>query len=562
MPIYPSSIRLSYGAWFGAWLGTWFRPGIRACIRACIRSCGKLFVLSCILPLWLAWPALAGEPVLHIGSKRFPESYILGEILRQSAAPHTKAEHLQGLGNTAVVLAALKTGSIDIYPDYTGTINFEVLQHKQPVPLAQMRQELAKIGLGMAVPLGFNNTFAFSMRRDDAKARGIVRLSDLAQVPGLRFGLSPEFLGRNDGWPGLASRYRLPQQPGMLENGVAYQALATRQVDVIDAYSTSAQIARYGLQVLEDDLGYFPRYDAVLLYRLDLPQRFPKVWAEWQKLEGAISEAQMMAMNGQAELKGESFASIAQGFLAQRTGAGRTAIESGSSGSTASASASSASSTGRVSASSGVLDKIFDDKFATRTRQHVTLVLFSVALAALIALPLGALAAFRPAVRQVVMALVGVLQTIPALALLTILITLLGQIGWLPAMVTLFLYALLPIVRNTCTGLLQVPTGLRTAALALGMTRWQRTRYVDLPLALPTILAGIKTAAVVNVGGATIAAFIGAGGYGEAIVIGLALNDNTMLLAGAIPAAVLALLTQALFEIVEWWLGRRRRGAA
>jgi osmoprotectant transport system permease protein len=508
--------------------------------------------LSLFLPLLAIWPVAAAEPVLHIGSKRFPESYILGEILRQSAAPYAKAEHAQGLGNTAVVLAALKTGSIDIYPDYTGTINFEVLQHTSPVPLAQMQQELAKIGLGMAVPLGFNNTFAFSMRRADARARGISRISDLARVPGLRLGLSPEFLGRNDGWPGLAQRYGLPQQPGMLENGVAYQALAQQQVDVIDAYSTSAQIGRYDLQVLADDLGYFPRYDAVLLYRLDLPQRFPQVFAVWQKLEGSISEAQMMEMNARAELKGERFDAIAGAFLAGWAGmdkkAGQSGLRAGDTGAT----------TGRVSASSGVLAKIFDGKFASRTRQHITLVLLSVGLAALLAVPLGALAAFRPKVRQVVMATVGVLQTIPALALLTMLIPLLGQIGLLPALIALFLYALLPIVRNTCTGLLQVPDGLRLAALALGMTRWQRTRYVDLPLALPTILAGIKTAAVVNVGSATIAAFIGAGGYGESIVIGLSLNDNSMLLAGAIPAAVLALLTQALFEALEWWLGRRR----
>ena len=192
--------------------------------------------------------------------------------------------------------------------------------------------------------------------------------------------------------------------------------------------------------------------------------------------------------------------------------------------------------------------------------EELRLVLASVLLACLFALPLGTLAAFYPPVRQVVMALVGVLQTIPALALLTMLIPLLGQIGMLPALIALFLYALLPIVRNTCTGLLQVPAGLRMAALALGLSRWQRLRHIDLPLALPTILAGVKTAAVVNVGGATIAAFIGAGGYGESIVIGLSLNDNTMLLAGAIPAAVLALLTQMLFELLEWGIKHHQPG--
>jgi osmoprotectant transport system permease protein len=160
-----------------------------------------------------------------------------------------------------------------------------------------------------------------------------------------------------------------------------------------------------------------------------------------------------------------------------------------------------------------------------------------------------------------VMATAGVLQTIPSLALLALLIPLLGMIGTLPALIALFLYALLPIVRNTCTGILQVPGGLRLAALALGLTPRQRLRQIDLPLALPVILAGIQTAAVMSVGTATIAAFIGAGGYGERIAVGLALNDNDMLLAGAIPAAVFALATQGLFELVEWALLRRRRQA-
>jgi len=132
------------------------------------------------------------------------------------------------------------------------------------------------------------------------------------------------------------------------------------------------------------------------------------------------------------------------------------------------------------------------------------------------------------------------------------------MIGTVPALVALFVYALLPVVRNTTTGILQVPQGLRLAAQALGLRPWQRLLHVELPLALPVILAGVKTAAVMSVGTATIAAFIGAGGYGERITIGLALNDNDMLLAGAIPAAVLALLTQGGFELAEWLLLRRR----
>jgi osmoprotectant transport system permease protein len=169
---------------------------------------------------------------------------------------------------------------------------------------------------------------------------------------------------------------------------------------------------------------------------------------------------------------------------------------------------------------------------------------------------LGVLAAAYPRSRHAVMAVVGLLQTIPSLALLAMLIPLLGTIGAAPALIALFLYALLPIVRNTCTGIEQVPNELRLAAMALGLRSADRLRYIVLPLAAPVILAGIKTATVMSVGTATIAAFIGAGGYGERIATGLALNDHDMLLAGAIPAAALAVIAQFLFELGERLLQR------
>ncbi|MES2538819.1 MAG: glycine betaine ABC transporter substrate-binding protein [Pseudomonadota bacterium] len=477
--------------------------------------------------------ATASE-VLRVGSKRFTESYILGEILTQTAAHHTKAEHRQGLGNTAIVFEALKAGSIDLYPEYLGTIDLEILKNKSPTSLADINRALAPLGLGAAVRLGFNNSYALAMRAADSDRLGIRSLSDLTRQGGLRLGLSHEFMGRADGWPGLAQRYALPQKPRGLDHGIAYEALANKQVDAIDIYSTDAKIASLGLRVLQDDLAYFPRYDAVLLYRLDIGQRFPQAWRALQALEGRISEADMIAMNAAVELGGKTFSAVAGDFLSQDKSGKATRA--------------------------GFWNKLFDDNLWRLTRQHLTLVLLSVAAAALIGIPLGVLAAFVPRLRQGVMALVGVLQTVPSLALLAMLIPLLGMIGTLPALIALFLYALLPIVRNTTTGIGQVPPGLRMAALALGLTPRDRLFYIDLPLAMPVILAGIKTAAVMSVGTATIAAFIGAGGYGERIAIGLALNDNDMLLAGAIPAAVLALLTQLVFEVVEHALLRKRSG--
>jgi osmoprotectant transport system permease protein len=497
---------------------------VRTRLAAAVRWLAVLIAAACASSF-----AAAGDGVLRVGSKRFTESYILGEVLTQTAAAHGKAEHRQGLGNTAIVLAALQAGSIDVYPEYLGTIDLEILKNEKPTSLAEMRSALARIGLGVGVPLGFNNSYALAMRRD---SKGVATLSELAAHPELKLGLSHEFIGRADGWPGLAKRYGLPQQPRGLDHGIAYEALAQRQVDLIDIYSTDAKIAQYGLRLLTDDLHYFPRYDAVLLYRLDAPKRFPAAWRAIEQLEGRIPAGAMIAMNAAVELEGESFAAVAAHWLA---GGAKPAAPH-----------------------SALMAKMVDASLWKLTREHITLVLLSVALACLAGIPLGVLAAFAPRLRHPVLALTGVLQTVPSLALLAMLIPLLGMIGTAPALVALFVYALLPIVRNTCTGILQVPAGLRMAALALGLDRRDRLLHVDLPLALPVILAGVKTAAVMSVGTATIAAFIGAGGYGERITIGLALNDNDMLLAGAIPAALLALLTQGLFEAVEWLLAGRR----
>ena len=494
-----------------------------------MRSRLTVFILACSASLCLQSVALAQSDTLKIGTKRFTESYVLGEILSQSAAPHAKIEQKPGLGNTAIVFAALKSGDIDVYPEYTGTIDLELLHHGSSTSLEQINRDLAPLGLGVAVPLGFNDGYALALRAPDQKRLGLHSLSDLARHPELRLGLSHEFLGRADGWPGLAQRYSLPQQATGLDHGIAYQALANSQVDVIDIYSTDAQIRRYGLAVLQDDAAYFPRYDAVLLYRLDLPQRFPAAWQALQGLKDRISEQDMVAMNAAAELDGKSFHDIAENWLHPATAQGN---------------------------SSGLWNKLFDASLWRLTKQHVLLVLFSVLAASLCGIPLGMLAAARPALRQTVMAVVGVLQTIPSLALLAMLIPVLGHIGTGPALIALFLYALLPIVRNTCTGILQVPTDLRMAAVALGLNRRDCMRFIVLPLASPVILSGIKTAAIMSVGTATIAAFIGAGGYGERIATGLALNDNDMLLAGAIPAAVLALVTQLLFEVIEARLKR------
>lgn len=477
----------------------------------------------------LTAPSVHAEPLV-VGSKRFTESYILGEIAAQTARAAGAGEvtHTQGLGNTAILFAALKNGSIHLYPDYTGTVGRELLK-TEATDLDTLNRGLAPLGLGVAVLLGFNNTYALAVLDTQAEKLGLRTLGDLAAHPDLRFGLSHEFLNRNDGWPGLKRAYALPQQPSGLDHGIAYEAIALGQIDVMDIYSTDAKIDRYKLRVLADDKRYFPEYQALFVYRLDVPQRFPKAWAALTKLEGAIDARRMIAMNAAAELNGKAFSEVAAEFLAK-------------------------DGTATAVGARGLGAKLFGPDLWKLTWQHLMLVFVSLAAAVLVGVPLGIWAQRSPAAAHPILAGVGLIQTVPSLALLAFLIPLLGTIGALPALVALFLYSLLPIVRNTHSGLSEIPPHLRESASALGLPNGARLRLVELPMASRSILAGIQTSAVINVGTATIAAFIGAGGYGERIVTGLALNDNTMLLAGAIPAAALALLVQGAFELADRWL--------
>ena len=488
----------------------------------------NLRVLLIALLCAAAGAAQAQDDVLKIGSKRFTESYILGEIIRQTAMrAGTRAEHRQGLGGTGIVFAALEAGAIDVYPEYTGTIAREILDLPGNPTLEELNRALAPRGLAVAAPLGFNNTYALAMRDGQAEALGVRSISDLATHPELRLGFGPEFIARPDGWPGVKKAYRLPQRtPPALDHGLAYEAIGAGRIDVMDIYSTDAKIERFDLRTLDDDRGFFPKYDAVLIYRSGVPQRFPDAWQALLALQGKIDASRMIRLNAAAELEGRTFAEAARQFFddtTRLTSAGRGTLWSA----------------------------IWGPGFVRLTREHLVLVFASLAVAIVIGVPLGFVAAKFPATGQGILAVVGLIQTIPALALFAFLIALMEAIGILPALIALFLYALLPIVRNTHAGITGIRASLRQAAMALGLSARDRIMLIELPLAAPTILAGVKTSAIINVGTATIAAFIGAGGYGERIVQGLALNDTTLMLAGALPAAALAILVQFGFDGLE-----------
>jgi osmoprotectant transport system permease protein len=477
-------------------------------------------IFALIVSLGATTAAFADTTVF--GSKAFTESVILGELATQlTREAGYDAEHRRQLGGTRVLWSALVRGDIDCYPEYTGTLRTEIFADRNLTNDDQLRAALAQESIWTSASLGFNNTYVLGMRRDRAAALGITRMSQLADHPTLRFGFSNEFMERADGWPGIRAHYRLPQQDVRgLAHDLAYRGLESGALDLTDLYSTDAEIVHYDLTTLQDDAKFFPAYDALILCRNDVAA---PVRESLNRLGGRIDETTMTKLNARAALDREPETQIAASFLRDQLSVSTSAEVDGRS-----------------------------VRVWQRTREHLAMVGISLGLAVLVAIPLGIVAFYRRAVGRVVFAIADVLQTLPALALLVFLIPWLG-IGYAPAVVALFLYSLLPILRNTHTGLADIPRDLRESAEALGLPRTAQLRYVELPLAARSILAGIRTAAVINVGTATLGALIGAGGYGQPILTGIRLDDTNLILEGAVPAALLALLVQWGFG----WMERR-----
>jgi osmoprotectant transport system permease protein len=481
-----------------------------------------LFLSFCMMFNFVLAQQESDEPV-RIGTKTFTESVILGEILKQSIEfDGHKTEIYKQLGGTRILWNALTGNEIDVYPDYTGTIIEEILAERKIQNREDLIAVLNDFGIEISKPLGFNNTYALGMKQERAEELDIETISDLQEHPELSFGFSNEFMDREDGWIGIQQVYQLqPQQVRGLDHDLAYRGLDAGNIDVIDLYSTDAEIDYYNLKVLEDDQSFFPEYEAVFLYRSDIDK---EVVPSIIRFEGEISRDEMVQMNGEVKLEGMDDAVVASRFLAETS-----KIES------------------EVSVEG------FWDRLLRHTLDHLYLVGISLGLAIIIAIPIGVLAVKVKVLETAVLGAVGILQTIPSLALLVFMIPLFG-IGAFPAIAALFLYSLLPIVRNTHSGIKTISEPIRESAKALGLPDTLILRKIELPMAVPSILAGIKTSAVINVGTATLGALIGAGGYGQPILTGIRLDSVPLILEGAIPAAVLALLVQGLFDLVERWL--------
>lgn len=490
----------------------------------------KLMAISMIGWLYLAGlhsgevEAQSDSETITLGSKMFTESYILAEMMAQllEASGYTVKRRL-GLGGTLVAYQALANQAIDVYPEYTGTISQVILNKDRALSLSELESALAVRGLEVLPRLGFNNSYALAVRRRVAEQLSLESLDDL-RGNRLKAVFNFEFMEREDGWKNLKPAYDLDLDIKNTEHTMSYEAIGVGQADVVVVYSTDAKIEKFDLVPLADPKGFFPSYEALPLAHKGLPDSAREVIAQ---LEGRIDDKEMRQMNAQAELKGKTYAQVAREFLIKE---GLIDVSQG------------------VDVGSGWMATA--RKILRLSAVHLYLVFFSTFMAVLVAVPLGVLLFRTPSIAKPALYIVGLLQTIPSIALLVYMIPWLG-VTVEAALMALFLYSLLPILQNTFSGLKNVDPLLKQAARGIGLYPWEILIKVEVPLAAPIIMAGIRTAAVINVGTATIAAFIGSGGLGELIVQGLTLNNISLMQQGAIPAAVLAIVINIVFSSFE-----------
>ena len=499
-------------------------------------------------------PVAPSRPVV-VASKAFGESYLLAEMFAQLLEDRGLAvRRSTGLGSTEVIFQALLADEVDVYPEYTGTGLLVVLGESPSGTASDVYRRVSQAfrerwGIRWLPPLGFENTYAITVPLALAEERGIRSISDLArEAGGLVGGFSPDFLGREDGLPGLRDAYGLElMQVRSLLQAVKYGALLEGRVDVIDAYSTDGRLAEDAFVSLEDDLGFFPPYEAAAVLGAGIQRDVPEVVSILAELSGLLDETFVRRLNRRVEQNGVALERVARDALVELALVAAEGTSSEVVGGVG---------VGEDPGSGSLLPYLWERRgvMASQTARHLFLVLTSLAAAILFSVPVGLLLERVQGGAEAVIRGVGVIQTLPSIALLAFAIPLLG-VGVLPAIVALFLYSLFPILRNTFTGVRDADPAATDAASALGMTDLQVLRHVRLPLAAPVIMAGVRTAAVINVGTATLAAFIGAGGLGDPIVSGLALADTRLILSGAIPAALLAVLVDSGLG----WAERRSR---
>ncbi len=485
---------------------------------------------------------------VRVGAKNFTEQEILGELVAQLIERHTDltVERRFGLGGTGICHSALVRDQIDIYVEYTGTALVDILEREVQRDRDTVFQTVARayrenFDLEWLPPVGFNNTYALAIRAETAADHGWTSVSDLADAAGtLTAGFTSEFVTRPDGYPALQRAYALSFGRTMdMDPGLMYRALADGQVDLISAFATDGRIEAYALHLLVDDRGVFPPYDAAPVLRRDTLARHPEIRDALAPLAGTIDDAAMRKLNHDVDELRLPPSRVAREWIEARQDA-TAAVPQPDDPTTI------------------VQVETFGQFLARqrpalliKTLEHLRLTGIAMFISVLVGIPGGIIIHRHPRARGTLVALTETVQTIPSLAMLAFLFAVYGVLGTIPAITALVLYALLPIVVNTYTGLQEVSPAMVEAANSLGMSYTQRLRIVELPLALPVVIAGIRTSTVWTVGIATLSTYIGAGGLGDFISRGLARNDSRLTLLGAVPAAAMAIALSLGIRLVE-----------
>ncbi|MAF77885.1 MAG: hypothetical protein CME60_06955 [Halobacteriovoraceae bacterium] len=483
---------------------------------------------------------------IKVGSKIFTEGQILGEMMTlvlNEKLDHPATAQLN-FGGTKVVFDALLGGDIDIYPEYTGTGYVFILKKENLIrDPERIYKEVAlaykeRYQILWSPPMGFNNSYALVVRKDDPRFSGISKLSQLPKdLRPFRYASPHEFMERTDGFRSFKDFYQFQFDPSQImgmDAGLMYSALKEKQVDMIMAYATDGRIEAYHLKTIKDDLHFFPPYWAAWNFKEKTLKKYPILKEATELFHNLISEEEMIQMNAAVDEYKRSPKEVARNFLIKK-----------------------GILTGKVNTKSshskrGVLEFLYQKRFYLYKimKEHIQLSSLSLFLAILISLPLGILLTRYQKISGPVFAVINTLQTIPSLALLGLLIPLTG-IGFVPAITALFLYCLLPLIRNTYTGIQGVDSKYIEASKGMGLTSFQILKTVEIPLALPVILAGVRTSSVIVIGTATLAALVGAGGLGEPIFRGVATINSSLILLGAIPSALLAILVDKALSLAE-----------
>ncbi|MGD9850835.1 MAG: glycine betaine ABC transporter substrate-binding protein [Nitrospirales bacterium] len=511
----------------------------------------RLFFPFWVLGILLLTPGhftsmASAENTITVGSKNFMENRLLAEVFAQLIESRTRLTVTRrlGLAGTQVCFEALKTGGIDLYPEYTGT-GLVTLLGERPMgePTAVLNRVrsrfLERWNLWWIAPLGFDNSYALALPRDRAKALGVRTISDLVEfAPTFRAGFGYEFIERQDGLPGLTRKYgvQFKEVVGMQET-LKYQAAAKGNVDLLDVYTTDGRLSVYDFLVLEDDQHFFPPYDAAVLIRGETLEQHPELAPVLSLLTNALTPQRMREWNLQVQEQNQPIARVAHDILQDLN---------------LLTDSQPLLSTTPPQATPSLLVYMWNMRgtLGHRTIEHLSLAGTGLLLGIALALPIGLLLERWRTGAETIIRVIGMSQTIPSIALLAFMIPLFG-VGTLPAIMALWIYSLFPILRNTYSGLRDAFPNVVETGRALGMTEWQILRSIRLPLAAPTIMAGVRTSAIWTLGTATLAAFIGAGGLGVPIVAGLQLADVNLILSGALPATILALAVDALLAWVE-----------